>query len=391
VVLTIDAIDTLIAPAAAQCQAGMLQRPGAAPAQILDIFALLAAAFRVAPLVEPLPDAPVPAPAHGQNSQPVLLLRFDAAQPYALPLDEVSEIAPVPAEIIAVAQAEAVVIGIAAWRERVLTVFSLRALLGWPPAAMRGGERMIILRVAGRNLGLVVDGVRDIIAVPPERLEPVPGLLAARLRGQSRLQSIFRGEGGQLLAVLSAATLLGEETMQQLGKAEQHDARPARPQGPASRYVVFSLGEEEFGLDVGVVDEVAAAPEALTKLPRMPKFLRGVVNLRGEALPVIDQRARFGLPPFAGPARAQRLIVVRGAKNRAGLLVDAVSEVLSVADAAIEPAPKIPGEASGLIRGVLNLPQARRMILLLDGAALLSSSESALLAAFAARAGASAA
>jgi purine-binding chemotaxis protein CheW len=239
--------------------------------------------------------------------------------------------------------------------------------------------------------------------VPAERLEPVPGVLAARLRGESRLKAIFRGEAGWLLPVLGSETLLGDEVMNRLGKATERASALAVSQGAASQYLVFRLGEEEFGLAINAVDEVAAAPDTLTRLPRMPKFLRGVVNLRGEVLPVIDQRARFDLPPYEGAARRQRLIVVRGARHldvvrgarhldagggrhRAGLLVDAVSEVLSVADAAVEAAPELHGETTKLVSGVVNLAGTQRMILLLNPDELLSRSEAGLLAAFTAKA-----
>ena len=59
------------------------------------------------------------------------------------------------------------------------------------------------------------------------------------------------------------------------------------------QFLVFRLGAEEFGLPIAAVDEVAAAPEKITRLPKTPKFLEGVVNLRGDVLPVIDQRRRF--------------------------------------------------------------------------------------------------
>jgi purine-binding chemotaxis protein CheW len=393
VVLEIDSVDSLVALAPEQIESdiegasGAFQRPGEAATKILDIHRLLAGAFHVKPLVRHLPAERAPAPEAFQNARQVLLLRFEAGQNYALPLDEVSEIAAVPPEIAGVARDDAVILGIAALRERLLTVLSLRGLLGWPRAAGGDQEKMIVTRVAGRLVGLVVDRVQDILAVPAERLEPVPGVLAARLRGETRLKAIFRGEGGRLVPVLGAETLLGDEVMNRLGKATERTEEVAVSPGAASQYLVFRLGEEEFGLAIDAVDEVAASPEALTRLPRMPKFLRGVVNLRGEVLPVIDQRARFDLPAFTGEARRQRLIVVRGARHRAGLIVDAVSEVLTVADAAIEGAPELHGETTKLVSGVVNLDATQRMILLLNADELLSRSEAGLLAAFTAKAG----
>ena len=59
---------------------------------------------------------------------------------------------------------------------------------------------------------------------------------------------------------------------------------------------MFRLGDDEFGLPIEAVDEVARVPDQITRLPKTPKFLEGVVNLRGEVLPVVDQRRRFDMP-----------------------------------------------------------------------------------------------
>ena len=117
-------------------------------------------------------------------------------------------------------------------------------------------------------------------------------------------------------------------------------------------------------------------------MPKAPKFLEGVVNLRGEVLPVVDQRRRFDMPGFAGDARRRRLIVVRTERHRAGLIVDSVSEVLRSAAAAIEPAPELARDVTPLVDGVINLETAGRMVLLLNPAELLSRAERSLLDAF---------
>jgi purine-binding chemotaxis protein CheW len=80
-------------------------------------------------------------------------------------------------------------------------------------------------------------------------------------------------------------------------------------------------------LPISAVDEVARVPDQITRVPKTPNFLGGVINLRAEVLPVVDQRRRFNLPKFEG-GEGRRLIVVRTERHRAGLIVDSVSEVL---------------------------------------------------------------
>ena len=150
------------------------------------------------------------------------------------------------------------------------------------------------------------------------------------------------------------------------------------------QFVVFRLGEDEFGLPIEAVNEVARVPEQISRLPRTPKFLEGVVNLRGEVLPVVDQRRRFDMPALEEKG-ARRLIVVRTERHRAGLIVDAVLEVLRCSADKIEPAPNLTNEAVRLVHGVINLEKAGRMVLLLDPAELLTRAERGLLDAFEAR------
>ena len=147
------------------------------------------------------------------------------------------------------------------------------------------------------------------------------------------------------------------------------------------RFLVFRLGDDEFALPIDAVEEVARVPEQVTRLPKTPKFLEGVINLRGEVLPVVDQRRRFEMPARE-PSADRRLVVVRTDRHRAGLIVDSVSEVLRCGARALKPAPNLAGDALALVRSVINLESAGRMVLLLDPSELLSRTERGLLDTF---------
>jgi len=147
---------------------------------------------------------------------------------------------------------------------------------------------------------------------------------------------------------------------------------------------VFRLGDDEFGLPIDVVDEIARVPDRITRVPKAPKFLEGVINLRGDVLPLVDQRRRFDMPKLA-EGGGRHVVVVRTERHRAGLIVDSVSGVLRTAADTIEPAPDLTGETTRLVHSVVNLEAAGRLVLLLDPAELLSRSERSLLDAFAAK------
>ncbi len=138
----------------------------------------------------------------------------------------------------------------------------------------------------------------------------------------------------------------------------------------------FRLGDDEFGLPIEAVDEVARVPAQITRVPKTPKFLEGVVNLRGDVLPV-DQRRRFDMPvPEHNEGR--RLIVVRSAHHRAALSWTASHEVLRSPSAAIRPPPSLTGDITS-VQGVINLEGQDRIVLLLNPDELLTRAERGLL------------
>lgn len=99
--------------------------------------------------------------------------------------------------------------------------------------------------------------------------------------------------------------------------------------------VTFSIGEEEFGVNILKVQEIIRTME-ITKVPRAPEFVEGVINLRGKVIPIIDLRRRFGLVPKAHDKNT-RIIVIEINNIIVGFVVDAVSEVLRIPASTVEP------------------------------------------------------
>jgi len=134
-------------------------------------------------------------------------------------------------------------------------------------------------------------------------------------------------------------------------------------------------------LPVGAVDEIARPPDRIARLPKAPAFIDGVINLRGNIVPVIDLRRRFELTSKE-PASGRRILVLAVGSGKAGFLVDGVSEVMKVPVAAIHPAPELSPEQMRLIGRVANVETQGRMILLLDPAQLLDQVEGEVLEKF---------
>ena len=125
----------------------------------------------------------------------------------------------------------------------------------------------------------------------------------------------------------------------------------------------FFLDREEYGVDVRQVQEIRRTTE-ITSVPRAPEFIRGVINLRGRILPVLDLKRKLGLGEVEA-SRATRIVVVRVKERLLGLLVDGASQVLKVEVSRIEPPPEEVVERGGdYIRGVAKLED--RLIILVD-------------------------
>ncbi len=106
-----------------------------------------------------------------------------------------------------------------------------------------------------------------------------------------------------------------------------------------NKYLTFYLNGEEYGIEIKYVTEIIGI-QTITEVPDMPEYVKGVINLRGKVIPVMDVRLRFGAPPREYDDRT--CIVVININNLTlGLVVETVSEVLDIAPDQIEPAPNI--------------------------------------------------
>lgn len=133
--------------------------------------------------------------------------------------------------------------------------------------------------------------------------------------------------------------------------------------GPELHLVTFALDREEFGIRVNQVREVIRVGE-ITRVPQAPPHVRGVTNLRGRILPVMELRTRMGLTPAVVSPRS-RIVVVEVHDRVVGLLVDAVLQVAKVPAETVAPAPdEVLSPQSDYIRGVARWNS--RLIILLE-------------------------
>jgi purine-binding chemotaxis protein CheW len=136
--------------------------------------------------------------------------------------------------------------------------------------------------------------------------------------------------------------------------------------------VIFELGPEYFGIDISMVEGINKMLE-ITKIPQSPAYLEGITNLRGSVLPVIDLHVRFGMPSQER-TNETRIMVANLDGVKVGMVVSAVSEVLTIDDSVIEPPPPMVSNInSEFITGVAKID--KRLVILLDLSKVLSFEE----------------
>lgn len=150
------------------------------------------------------------------------------------------------------------------------------------------------------------------------------------------------------------------------------DEKRTQVSGELVQVVSFQLGSEEYGVDISQVQEIIRMVE-ITHVPRAPRFMEGVINLRGQLIPIIDLRTRFGMHRIDA-TKSTRIIVTEIGSKRVGIVVDSVSEVNNIPLENVEEAPEmIAGVGTEYIQGVGKMGD--RLIIMLDLTMVMSGDE----------------
>jgi purine-binding chemotaxis protein CheW len=253
-----------------------------------------------------------------------LLSFYLGQQEYALPLDRVREIIPLPDHVSEMPRPETAVSGVVTLRDRLLPLVSLRTLLGL--SADQHGQRgkVVVMSIGESTVGVVVDATREILRLDPEIVDPAPTLLT-RGEGDAEIISICRLDGGRrLVALLSPDRLFRSDVVQRI-LDEQATSRPGlQPETNAmadEQFIIFRLGDQDYGIPIAAVSEIARPPRAYHPVAEIPRFHRRGDELarqrradRGPAASVRPERdgtVRFPAHSHAGHWRGNRGISSR--------------------------------------------------------------------------------
>ena len=245
-------------------------------------------------------------------------------------------------------------------------------------------QRIIVVDAEGFVLGLVVDHVHEVLNVPTNLMEPPPRITSSggmELSGVAKLD-----DGSRLIMLLDVASLMKDQKLRKVQDSavqsvnSEHAAETQKTAAGAQelsevQLVTFMLGAEEYGVPISQIQEIDRLAK-ITKVPKAAEFIEGITNLRGEVIPVLDTRKRFGLE-VKPPDDRTRIIIVDLGGVKTGLVVDSVREVLNLARKDIAPPPEAIGSAidQQFISGIGKVDSGKRMIVLLDVERILNRQE----------------
>ncbi|WP_051330992.1 chemotaxis protein CheW [Aneurinibacillus terranovensis] len=288
---------------------------------------------------------------------------------YAIGIMQVKEIIRVP-EIMKVPNCEAYVDGVVSIRKNLLPIINLRRYFGMESKGITDHTRILVVDMGGFTAGMIVDKVSEVLRVPAGMIQSPPRFSAQRgeqLKGVAKLDN-----GKRLIMMLEPSKIISADAYRMIsdlkGASQENDDEMKsieRQMMEEEQLVAFKIDNEEYGIKIKEVQEINRMTE-VTKIPRAPHYIDGIVNLRGNIIPVLDLRKFFGLSE-KGITDAARIIIVDSAGAKTGIIVDSVSEVLRFEKALIESPPELlsNGIDSSYVEGVGKLNEGKRMVLIL--------------------------
>jgi purine-binding chemotaxis protein CheW len=301
------------------------------------------------------------------------------AEEYALPVEEVQEIVRVPAQISCAPGLPHYIDGLFSLRRQTVPLLNLRRYFNVDHDSYGERAKVVVLNLSKGEkksvLGFGVDAITEVLRLAEEDVEPLPELFRGEIR--KNLKGVCKlGEGERIIYLLDSRSI-GEEDELGLESAGEEGEKMSGGKGLSGEelYVVFFLQEEEFAVSINSVREIIRLPE-IVRVPQAPPYVEGVVNIRGEILPVVNLRRKLNLPAEEKNER-NRIVVVDLNGVSTGLIVDSVREVRKIAADQIAPVPGVLQSCleADYLQGVVKFAGTERIILLLKLQELLESAE----------------
>jgi purine-binding chemotaxis protein CheW len=305
------------------------------------------------------------------DGRPFVTFRL-GSESFGIALQEVEEIVELP-PVTKVPDAPDYVLGVICLRDQVMPLVDLSEILSIQVGdSVRKRDMVVLLSFGSAKIGVVVDEIQEILRVQDGQALPPPQTLSESEREHLEGILLLPGRMVSLINVLKIITGDDQDKIAAMGQGLGHHENRTQDTVPSLELVVFRLGPESYGLRLHEVREIIMVGQ-ITPVPRAPQFVDGVLNLRGEVMPVVDLRTRFGMERVEATSISRILITSIGGVFT-GLVVDAVDEVRPVDLHRFGPPPAVTAVgANRYIEKVARLENG--MIFLLELQQLLTDAE----------------
>ncbi|SHF81926.1 purine-binding chemotaxis protein CheW [Caldanaerobius fijiensis DSM 17918] len=304
---------------------------------------------------------------------------------YGINMRYLQEIIRVP-DVVKVPRTPSYIRGLANLRGTILTVVDCRLRLGLASSEDTDASRVIVLTAGSKKLGYVVDRVAGVITIHKDEIEKKSGSETAAdfLEGIAKIE-----KGKKLVMLLDAEKLLnyreGEIIKEDIEVRnnnvisvvqENNKEKTKGSNEEQLQMISFKIGNEEYGIEVGSVQEIVRFSEEVSEVPNVPPYILGVISLRNKVLPIVSLRRLFHMEECSFDERS-RIVVIRidedGISYTVGLRVDVVLEVLRIAKVSVAPVPPLLRvKDSEEISGICKLNEGSRLVYVLDPKKLFS-------------------
>ncbi len=296
---------------------------------------------------------------------------------YAIEIEFVREIVRMP-KLTPVPSSSEDVEGVFELRDEVVPAINIAKKLGVEfevevKESEEDERKVIIYDREGIVAGLIVEKIDEVVAPlkrdivsPPETLDE---------ESKKLIKSIYRKSDKELIFILNEKTIVEESELEGIEKTTEKTKKMHSAEEEEENIVIFKVGEQEFGFKILDVHEINRISE-ITPVPRASSFIEGIINLRGDIVPVINMRTRLSLEK-KDCDEFSRVIIVNIDGYKTGLIVDRVEEIKSVPLSSFQEVPEFLTQMveKELIKSIVSLDDGKRIVTLLKIGKLLSKEE----------------
>ncbi|MBU3188925.1 chemotaxis protein CheW [Clostridium bowmanii] len=284
---------------------------------------------------------------------------------YGVSINHVKEIIRLP-DIMKVPNTPSFIEGMFSIRNKLLAVVNLGKLLGMDCNQPEECSRVVIINNGSFSFGVIVDKVSHVMVVAKKLFKK-----SSDIASSSYVKGIYNlNKGKRLIMMLEPLKLISSEEVKGISQVDHMETvndkslHVAEEDNDFEHIVVFKLGAEEYGIEINNVQGINRISE-ISHLPGAPVFITGMVNLRGDIIPILNLRKLFDIQDL-GIFGASKFLVVEFKNNKVGIIIDSTSEVLRFSKSYLEGAKGVFDKNDSYIDKIAKLDDGKRIVLILN-------------------------